>query len=166
VFNIRNVHQRTWTISSDVLADLVASLATDNDRLWPIQRWPAMRFESPGLAEGARGGHGPIRYTVEEYLPGQRVRFRFSGPEGFNGWHGYEIEPGADGQVTLRHVLAMRPGGLAMLSWPLVFRPLHNALIEDSLDRAAAAIAGERYRPREFGAYVRFLRRLFRRRAG
>ena len=37
---------------------------------------------------GAAGGHGPIRYRVESYERGRRVRFRFLSPEGFVGTHG------------------------------------------------------------------------------
>jgi hypothetical protein len=32
--------------------------------------------------------------------------------------------------------------GLALMTWPLVFRPLHDALLEDALDKAERDITG------------------------
>jgi hypothetical protein len=49
----------------------------------------------------------------------------------------------------------------AALTWPLIFRPLHEALIEDSLDDAERALGGEPP-AREWSPWVRLLRRLFR----
>ncbi|MFB6520879.1 hypothetical protein [Streptomyces sp. NPDC056401] len=86
-----------------------------DDRLWPHGSWPAMRLD-PCLSVGAKGGHGPIRYTVSAYEPGVRV------------------------------------------SWPLVFRWLHDALAEDALDRAEPACSGTVARPARWSPYVRLLR--------
>jgi hypothetical protein len=139
---VHNVHERDFAAPLGAVGALLDSLASPNDRLWPRDRWPAMRFDRP-LAVGAVGGHGPVRYEVEAYTPGRAVRFRFIGPRGFLGTHGYEVVragSGDEGGTRLRHTLEMRTAGLARLSWPLVFRPLHDALIEDSLDRAAGAL--------------------------
>lgn len=137
--DVRNVHERRFAAPPAAVGRLLDGLASADDRLWPRGRWPAMRFDRP-LAVGAAGGHGPVRYTVEAYTPGASVRFRFTGPPGFLGTHGYDVGPLGDGGTRLRHTLAMRTAGAARLTWPLVFRPLHDALIEDSLDRAAVAL--------------------------
>lgn len=50
--------------------------------------------------------------------------------------------------------------GLARLSWPLVFRPLHDALIENVLDNAARHVTGHLERPTRCSSYVRALRRI------
>ena len=138
---VHNMHERHFAAPLGAVGALLDSLASPNDRLWPRDRWPAMRFDRP-LGVGAVGGHGPIRYEVEAYIPGRAVGFRFTAPRGFLGTHGYEVVAagGGGGGACLRHTLVMRTAGLARLSWPLVFRPLHDALIEDSLDRAAAAL--------------------------
>ena len=168
--NVRNVHERILPAPPARVGALVDSLASAEDGLWPRDRWPAMRFDRP-LGVGAVGGHGPIRYRVEAYEPGRSVRFRFTAPRGFEGTHGFEVEavngPEApDGERTrLRHVLAMRTGGPALLTWPLVFRPLHDALIEDALDRAERGVGGSP-RPRRWSPWVRVLRwQLARRRS-
>ncbi|NMO20766.1 SRPBCC family protein [Pyxidicoccus fallax] len=153
---VRNIHERFLPVPPERLAPLLDSLASREDGLWPHERWPRMRFDRP-LAVGASGGHGPIRYDVEGYEPGRRVRFRFRAPRGFDGWHALVVEP-AEGGVLLRHELEMAARGPARLSWPVVFRPLHDALVEDALDKAELAVTGRVARPARWGWRVRVLR--------
>ena len=103
-----------------------------------------MEFDRP-LGVGARGGHGPIRYFIEEYVPGKSIKFRFTGPDGFDGFHGYDRVETTASTVVLRHTLKMTTHGLAILSWPLIYRPMHDALIEDSLATAEASL-GQAFR--------------------
>ena len=79
---VRNVHERVFTLPLATVGALIDSLASRGDRLWPVKKWPPMRFDRP-LAVGAVGGHGPVRYSVEKYLQGQMIVFRFSAPRGF-----------------------------------------------------------------------------------
>ncbi len=46
--------------------------------------------------------------------------------------------------------------------WPLVIGPFHDALLEDSLDHAAAIVTGTSYQPRRWSANVRALRWLLK----
>jgi hypothetical protein len=123
-----------------------------------------MRFKE-GLKVGARGGHGPIRYRVVQVDPA-RVAFEFEGPQGFRGGHWFELHPHPAGGIVLLHGLRMEAHGLAMFSWPLVFRWLHDACVEDALDNVQAHLEGRPWTRRSFGMWVRFLRFLFRRRPG
>lgn len=152
---VRNVHRRPIT-SGRVAADLVDGLASSDDRLWPHDRWPAMRLDR-GLEVGSRGGHGPVRYHVVAYEAGRSVRFRFDAPRGFDGTHGFDVVD-RDGDAELVHVLEARLTGPARLSWPLVFRPLHDALIEDALDRAVRATGEVPDPPARWSRTVRLLR--------
>lgn len=122
----------------DRVGALLDTLASDTDRLWPWRTWPRMAFDRP-LAVGATGGHGPIRYTVEAYGPGRAIRFRFTGPAGFDGYHAFDVIPGKDGTL-LRHTVAMQARGRARFTWPLLYGPLHDALLEDALAHAQAAL--------------------------
>ncbi len=132
---VRNVHERKIKASSGEVGQLLDSLASATDRLWPHETWPPMKFDQP-LEPGAKGGHGPIRYFVKSYEPGKNVYFEFTAPAGFNGGHGFEVEEIDSSCTVLRHILEMEAAGPARFAWPLVFRPLHDALLEDSLDKA------------------------------
>ena len=149
-----NLHHRTVRADRHV-GGLLDGLAGADDRLWPHEHWPAMRFDRP-LGVGAVGGHGPIRYRVEAYVPGTWIRFRFTAPRGFDGYHEFCVHESAAG-TRLEHRLVMAVHGPARLTWPLASRPLHDALIEDCLDRAEHDPTP--HRPR-WGRYVRALRAL------
>lgn len=162
MIEILNVHELDLSASRDQVAVLMASLASDRDRLWPRQWWPARRFDCP-FEVGAVDGRGPIRYMIESYISGESVVFRFTAPRGFHGTPAYYLEPIDNTYTWLRHVLKTRISGPALLSWPLVYRPLHDALIEDSLDVAAANLHGREPARRQWSWQVRFLRGLLRR---
>ena len=137
-----NIHSREYRASSRDIGLLLDTVSSRNDLLWPHLDWPRMKFDKP-LAVGAAGGHGPIRYRVEKYEPGKLVRFRFTGPNGFDGYHGFEVVEKENGITELRQTLKMHTHGLAVLSWPLMYRPLHDALIEDSLTCAEVQLGLE-----------------------
>jgi hypothetical protein len=159
--HVRNVHQRLLPGPLERVGELIDGLAGPDDRLWPGDRWPPMRFDRP-LAVGADGGHGPIRYRVEAYQPGRRVAFRFTRVDG---GHHLEAEPAGEGAVRLRHVVEARLRGRRLVAWVLVIRPLHDALLEDLLDRAELALTGTVARPNRWSPWVRLVRRRLRRRA-
>lgn len=121
-----------------------------------------MRLDKP-LSIGATGGHGPIRYSVVAYEPGQRVAFEFISPRGFVGRHWFEVLGHEPTGAVLRHTIDMSLEGAALLSWPAAIRPLHDALVEDALTNAQVAL-GEQPTPAPWSAWVRVLRRLISRR--
>lgn len=161
---VENMHQRLLSAAPAVAGRLIDGLAGPDDPLWPTETWPAMRLDR-SLGVGARGGHGPIRYRVESYAPGEAIRFRFEAPAGFSGYHEYVVIPQETGSTVLRHSLVMRTTGLARLSWPLLFRPLHDALIEDSLDKAGRSLGMTIVSPNVWSGHVRLLRGFARRRS-
>jgi hypothetical protein len=157
---VRNLHEREFSAPAAAAGKLIDALASREDRLWPVKKWPPMRFDRP-LAVGAVGGHGPIRYSVEEYRPGQLILLRFTAPRGFNGTHRFEVKEW-EGKTVLRHVIEMNITGLALLSWPLIFRPLHDACLEDCLDCASISLEIALSHPARYSIYVRLLRAAFR----
>lgn len=127
------VHERVLPVSSAKAGLLIDSLSSATDLLWPVATWPAMRFDRP-LEIGAVGGHGPIRYAVEDYWRGRLVLFRLSGPPCLKGAvHEFAAIPNPDGSTTLRHTLELSLTGRALISWPLAWHWLHAACIEDAL---------------------------------
>lgn len=150
---VRNVHRRELGAPVEAIGALVESLSSRDDRLWPTRRWPAMRLDR-GLEVGSDGGHGPVRYRVARHEPGRMVSFEFTPAFPLVGEHRCEV---LDGGVLV-HTLEGRPTSWLRLGWPLCFRWLHDALIEDAFDRAAAELAGVAWQPRRLPVHVRALR--------
>ena len=161
---ILNVHERVLPASGDAVGRMIDTLGSACDGIWPTGRWPALTLDRP-LQVGAAGGHGPIRYRVESYEPGRRVRFRFLSPEGFVGTHGFDVEDAGEGASKLRHVIEMQTVGMAVVKWSLIIRPLHDALLEDALDKVEGAFR-DVGPPRAWSRRVVFLRWLVRKWGG
>lgn len=155
--NIVNVHQRRLEATPAQVAELMASLGSPDDKLWP-PGWPRIRFDRP-LVPGAVGGHGPIDYVVTAYTPGESIRFRFTGPKGFNGWHSFSVLGATEEDCVLEHRIEMQTEGRATLLWELAIRHLHNALVEDALSQAQRAV-GNKPLVVPWPVKVRLLRRL------
>jgi hypothetical protein len=157
---IINRHEIEVAAAPEQIGKLIDTLASENDLLWPSFRWPKMRFDKP-LSAGASGGHGPIGYFVEEYEPGARIRFRFRNTHwvsrGIEGYHELFMIP-AGARTRLVHVIAGTIHGRAFFLWPLIVRPLHDALIEDALAKAAKHFDSARPFPPKLSTWVRFLR--------
>jgi hypothetical protein len=154
---IRNVHERLLAAGPDEVGALLDSLSSPDDRLWPNRRWPAMKLDH-GLEVGSDGGHGPVRYKVDRYEPGRLVAFAFTPKFPLDGEHRLEVLAQPDGTTLLRHTIEGTSKSWLRLCWPLCFRWLHDALIEDALDRAEADVAKTPWEPRPLSAQVRFLR--------
>mgnify|MGYP000381729568 CR=1 FL=1 len=158
---IHNVHQREYRASADDAADLLAGLGSTEDRLWPKDRWPPMVLDAP-LGVGAKGGHGPIRYHVSEYMPGNHVTFQFDDEGligGMNGHHRFEIVDQKNG-TTLRHVIDATCDLKMWLVWHVMVGPMHDATLEDALDRAERCFGGEPKKPARWSFWVRAMRRV------
>lgn len=133
---IRNVHSREVRRDAAWLDREIARIAEPEGLLWPSALWPPLTLDRP-LGIGAVGGHGPIPYTVVDYEPGRRVVFEFDPAFGLVGTHSFVVTPSARPEMSvLRHEIAARTSGTATLAWVFAIRWLHDALIEDLLDRA------------------------------
>jgi hypothetical protein len=156
---VRNVHERLLRdVPRDRVGALVATLGGPDDELWPRSGWPPLRLDGP-VATGVMGGHGPIRYTVEEYVAGRWARFRFDQPSGCSGFHEFTVHDRPDGTL-LRHTMSISLGGTARLTWPLAIRWMHDAVLEELLDNAERVTTGRVARPFRWSAYVGLLRRV------
>ena len=150
---IRNIHEREYPVDPARLGELLDRVAEPDSPLWPVDSWPPMILDRP-LGVGADGGHGPIRYRCTGYEPGRRVEFRFTWPA-VDGTHTLEVIGG-----TLRHTLRARLRGTGRLLWPLMFRWLHDACLEDLLDRAGDSLGHPPATRTRWSPWVRLLRRL------
>jgi hypothetical protein len=154
---IVNVHQRRLEATRAQVALLIDSLGSPDDRFSPPD-WPRIKFDRP-LAPGATGGHGSMRYVVTAWTPGESIRFRFTKPTGFQGWHGLTVLGASDDDCVLEHRIEMETEGQATLLWELATRHLHNAWAEDLLSQAQRAV-GNKPLVVPWPARVRVLRRL------
>jgi Protein of unknown function (DUF2867) len=155
---VRNVHERLIPVAAERLAPLIDRAGGPDDVAWPAPEWPAMVLDRP-VSVGARGGHGPIRYHVTAYEPGRRVEFAFHPAAGLAGTHALSVEPVGPETTLVRHVVEGSLRGSARVRWPLVIRWLHDAVLEDLLDRAEAAAGTGPARPARWSPWVRLLRR-------
>lgn len=128
---VRNVHRRETTGTAELAAEALAALGTDDDRLWPGHRWPVLILDH-GPVPGSRGGHGPIRYHVSSVDPGRAVRFDFDMPD-LEGWHELSVQEIGEDRLRWTHELVVRKPS-AYVRHAIV--PLHDALLEDLMDRA------------------------------
>ena len=159
--HIDNVHERTIEAPAATVGEVLDTLSSPDDRLWPRQAWPPMRFDAP-LGVGARGGHAFVRYRVVGYRPGHRVEFAFDPRIGVDGFHAFVVEPLDGRRCVLRHEMHADAHGVAALNWVLVVRALHDACVEDALDCAEHAATGAVARPARWSVGVRVLRRWVR----
>jgi hypothetical protein len=152
---VQSRHARSLDATVEEVGRLVAALGGERDVLWPNEQWPGtqLRFDRP-LAVGARGGHGVIRYWVEEYEPGRCVRFRFEPGQGLDGFHRFDIKPLGDGRTRLLHTLDTRLEGATRLARPLLLR-MHDTLIRQLLDNAERATGGRVERPTRMARWMR-----------
>ncbi|MEM1216613.1 MAG: hypothetical protein AAGJ82_13050 [Bacteroidota bacterium] len=154
---VLNIHQRTIDQPIEKVAALFKTLATENDNIWPWEKWPKMKF-STGIKIGAQGGHGPIRYAVEQYDPAKIIQFRFSKPTGFTGTHAFELEQITSGQTQIKHTIRMNTSGKSTLLWVFGIRSLHDALMEDGLDKLENNFLAVKKKT-EWNFWVKFLRK-------
>ncbi|WP_246063648.1 hypothetical protein [Nonomuraea longispora] len=120
-------------------------------------RHPGMPGEFGHRHAGRRVRDRQREGGVEQVVDVIAGRFTFTGPRGFDGFHEYAVSAEHD-HTMLGHALAMSTHGPARLTWLLTFRPLHDALIEDSFDRAEHTVTGIVARPARWSATVRRLR--------
>jgi hypothetical protein len=131
-----NRHERILKASSRTVGALLDQLASSNDVLWSHNRgWSPIKFDRP-LQVGAVGGHGFFGYTIEQYIPGQKILFRFTAPKSLNGTHCVYLEPINSNQTRLVHVIEAEIKGIMWFLWTFMFSSLHNALTEDVMDNA------------------------------
>ena len=110
-----------------------------------------------GLTIGSKGGHGPIRYTVNQYNPGELIQFEFRKPKGFNGVHRFEIVELENDQTQIKHTIEMNTTGIGILTWTIAVRCLHDALMEDAFDKVENQFVTEKKKTK-WNIWVRVLR--------
>ena len=154
---VLNIHKRILNQPKNKLIESLKTLSTENDKIWPKEKWPAMKFKD-GIKVGAKGGHGPVRYSVEKYNTSEIIQFRFSKPNGFNGIHKFELNKLTEEKTEIKHTVDMNTSGKGTLIWILAVRSLHNALIEDGFDKLENNFS-KNQKLTKWNFWVRFMRK-------
>lgn len=156
---IINIHKRLINQPGAKVARILDSLSSDRDKLWPYEKWPPMIFKQ-GLIKGATGGHGPIKYTVKKYIPGQIIEFTFIKPAAFSGIHKFEVTDMEEEKTELKHTIDMTVSITGIFIWHSAIKWLHDALLEDCLDKAENNFLSQKKRT-EWNPWVCYLRKVF-----
>jgi hypothetical protein len=149
-----NVHERMIAAPAAFVGALLDTLASADDKPWPQENWPGVKFNLP-LQVGATGGRGTGPYTMSSYTPGRHLRSEFGG--GRQGYHEFTLQEVDDMTCLLRHALKTRPAFNSAWRCFFLIRPLHNALIEDLFDKVESQVAKVEH-PQVWSSRVRKLR--------
>ena len=155
---VLNVHQREIQQPKEIISQLISTLSSKEDKVWPTEMWPAMRFKN-GLKKESKGGHGPIRYFVKEYIIGESIEFIFLKPSGFNGAHKFEIFEIDKNTTLVKHTIKMKVSGKGLFLWLFAIRSLHDALLEDAFDKIENHFSKEKKKT-NWSLKVKFLRKI------
>ena len=150
---IRNTHRRHLAATTGEVDTLLDGLGSNTDALWPRHLWFPMRLDRP-VAAGAKGGHGPVRSRCPARARGCVV-FEFDTILGSPHWHGehrFVVHPRPIGSVLV-HELELEVPLPQYMQWIFLVGPLHDAVLEDLLDRADGVAAAR------WSLWVRLLRR-------
>ncbi len=154
---IINIHRRQIAKPRNEVANLMLSLATENDQVWPHELWVPIRFQTD-LEVGAQGGHGPIKYTIDHYQPDEKISFVFTSPVWLKGYHQILLTDSGVG-CQLEHEIVAQADFVKYLVWLLIIRPIHNAVIEDCFTKVERSL-GLTPQVIEWTWWVKLLRRL------
>jgi hypothetical protein len=139
------------------LGKILDTLGSADDRLWAKDIWVGepVEFDRP-LGIGASGGHGSIRYSVEQYEPGRRILFRFTPGTGLSGVHGFQLQPLNADRTRLCHFLDAE-ASMWMRPFLPILIPWHDAIVETAFDRAELEATGSLRRRTHIPAWLRLL---------
>lgn len=155
-----NIHKRSINASKTKIWELFETLSSDNDRVIATGKWSRMIMDN-GLNVGSKGGHGPIGYTIQEFKPAELIKFKFTKPSGFNGFHKFEVTETESGKTELRHTIEMDTSLKSYILWAVAIRWLHDAFIEDAFDKVENHFT-KTEKITQWNVWVKLLRRILR----
>jgi len=159
-----NIHKRKLQQPKAKVVELFKTIATKEDKIWPYQNWPAIRFKDT-VKVGVKGGHGRIKYTIIQFTEGESIEFQFTKPDGFIGTHKLYLKELKRHQTEIVHEIKMNTSTIkATFLWVTVIRWLHDALIEDAFDRVENHFSKEK-KVTKYSLWVKLLRAVYKRKS-
>lgn len=154
---VTNIHKRMIRQPISKIGEILATLSSDNDKIVATDKWPPVKLDK-GLQIGSKGGHGFIKYFLTDYQLNKSITFQFS-LRGFNGFHKFELIELDTNTTEISHTIDMNTTGSMVIKWILAIRWLHDAFIEDALDRVESNFS-ETTKHSKWSLWVKFLRKL------
>jgi hypothetical protein len=154
-----NIHRREIKQPKFELEKLFQTLASENDLMLATDKWSPMKLDK-GLQVGSKGGHGPMKYFVIDYQQNNSITFQFD-LKGFDGFHKFKLTELETGKTELLHIIEMNTSGFSTIKWSLVIRWLHDAYIEDALDKVESYFTKDKKRSR-WNLWVKILRKIMK----
>jgi hypothetical protein len=82
-------------------------------------------------------------------------------PQGFKGFHKFEITEIDPNTTEMKHTIDMNTEGVAIFTWAFAIRWLHDAYLEDALDKVENQFTNEKKKT-EWSIWVKVLRKLLK----
>lgn len=152
---IFKIHQRFYK-NNPILMNIIPQLCSPNQTIWPIENWPALQFND-GVKLEAHGGVATIRYRISEILPNSKIVFSFTTPKQFNGIQRFDVNPIGLNMTEFKHTTEIVVGLKGYIYWHSIIKWLHNALMEDMLNKISGKVAGEEIQT-SYNLWVKTLR--------
>jgi hypothetical protein len=159
-----NILKRVLNSSKEEVSQLLGTLSSKEDKIWPYEKWPVIKFKE-GLVENVKGGHGPIRYSINKYIPNEQIEFKFNAPKGFDGVHRFNIVKLKSNKTEFRLTIEMKTTGIGIFTWAFVIFWLHNALFEDLMDKVENQFV-EEHKKHKWNLWVKLLRKVLKPKSG
>lgn len=138
---VLNIHERRVSRPlADVFSDLEA-LGTVADRIWPDPDIPFRRTDGPMRVGVTQERHGALRAVLDSYEVNRRIVWR-ADQRFLRGTHTFEVEPAADGNTLIRHVVRIDVAWWFSPIWRLYVSRVHDRILERLLDRLALVRGG------------------------
>jgi hypothetical protein len=154
-----NIHRREIKQPKFELEKLFQTLASENDLMLATDKWSPMKLDK-GLQVGSKGGHGPMKYFVTDYQQNNSITFQFD-LKGFDGFHKFKLTELETGKTELLHIIEMNTSGFSTIKWSLAIRWLHDAYIEDALDKVENYFTKDK-KSSEWSWWVKILRKIMK----
>jgi hypothetical protein len=101
-----------------------------------------------------------MKYFVTDNQQNNSITFQFD-LKGFDGFHKFKLTELETGKTELLHIIEMNTNGFSTIKWSLAIRWLHDAYIEDALDKVENYFTKDK-KSSEWSWWVKILRKIMK----
>jgi hypothetical protein len=126
-------YQRSFSGTKRRIYHLLVDMGTSADAIWPFASQPFMRTPGPLEPGKTEEWHSGVNAVLEEVVPEERIVWRFRN-EGFDGTHGFYLEPDAKRTRIVHRIEATLSDTEGRLFWRRL-EDVHGRTIEALFDK-------------------------------